>query len=368
MDNKSRVQKEIVDSLTNPVHGLLNLSPRLGKTKIALEIIKKEKPNSILWVTPSTQLRDIDIPSEFLKWKVEEVLEITTIVCYSSLHKIVGEYDKIILDEFQFITEHNMSTILDGSLKYKTILCLSGTSPKHHNKKEILRKLGLKTIYTLDIEEAKDLKIIAPYKIFLIPVKLNDKDKTIVAGSKHFSFLQTELQNYKYLTKRIDRFKEAGLVPPKHYYLSRMRFIYNLKSKEDKAIKLLSELKGRTLVFSGSIDFAEKLSPNTYHSKTDKKNLNLFLDGKIDILSCVNSGGIGFTFEKVDNFVIVQVNSNYMGDITQKISRALLYQKGYTANIYILYVKDTVDETWLIKVLDEFNKEYIYEESDYRGQ
>ena len=48
MNNKDKeiAQKEIVDSLPLKPHGSLILSPRLGKTKIVLDIIKKNKPKN----------------------------------------------------------------------------------------------------------------------------------------------------------------------------------------------------------------------------------------------------------------------------------------------------------------------------------
>ena len=59
---KSELQKEIVDGLPLCPHGRLILAPRVGKSKIAIDIIKKEKPKSILWVTPSAELAEIDEP------------------------------------------------------------------------------------------------------------------------------------------------------------------------------------------------------------------------------------------------------------------------------------------------------------------
>ena len=73
-------------------------------------------------------------------------------------------------------------------------------------------------------------------------------------------------------------------------------------------------------MFAGGIEQAEEICKNTYHSKRDDKDLQAFLEGKIDKLACVNAGGVGFTYRDVDNFVIVQVNSDGKGDATQKIA------------------------------------------------
>lgn len=359
MSNKSKVQKEIVDSLPCPVHGLLNLSPRIGKTKIGIDIIKKEKPKKILWVTPNTKLRDIDIPAEFKQWRALTYLKKTDIICYASLANHKGKYDMIILDEYQDITQNNIQPFYDGDITFNTIIGLSGTHPKHKEKLDIYDIYNLKVLISMSIDEAVDKKLIAPYTITVIECRLNARDNNVKGGNKKKPFMTTEQKQYDYLTRIINAKLFSGQQVPKFFFLNRMRFLYNLKSKNEFAKRFVSKLKGRTLIFTGGIPQAEAISKYTYHSKTDDKHLNMFHDGKIDELSLVNAGGVGHTFRNVDNLVIVQVNSDKKGDATQKIARSLVLQKGYVANIYILCVVNTVDEKWKDKVLEGFNKDKV---------
>lgn len=353
------VQKELLETLPSPCHGLLNIAPRVGKTKLTLDIIKREKPKKILWVTPNTKLRDKAIPAEYKQWKMLGYLDKTKLICYSSLADHKGTYDIIVLDEYQYITDNNVAPILNGNITYKNIIGLSGTHPKHKEKLEIYAKLGLKILTSMSIDEAVDKKLIAPYEITVIECRLDSMSKYIDAGSKDKPFKQTEEAKYSYLTRLINSKMYSGQVVPKFYYLNRMRFIYGLKSKNEFAKKLVSKLPGRTLVFTGGIPQAELISEHVYHSKTDDVALNKFLNEEIDLLALVNSGGIGSTYRNVDNFVIVQVNSDQKGDATQKITRSLVLQDGYIAQIYILVVIDTVDEAWKNKVLEGFNKDKI---------
>ena len=96
--SRELIQQEILNNIPNPAHGLLQLAPRVGKTKLAINIIKREKPKKILWITPNTKLRDEDIPAEFKQWKATTYLKKTDIICYASLVNHTGNYDKIILD------------------------------------------------------------------------------------------------------------------------------------------------------------------------------------------------------------------------------------------------------------------------------
>lgn len=359
MQSRNQIQQEIIDSLTTPIHGLLNLAPRVGKTKIGIDIIKKEKAKKILWVTPNTKLRDEDIPIEFKQWKALSYLNKTTIICYASLAEHKGKYDKIILDEYQDITSTNAEPLFNGNIKYNTIIGLSGTHPKHKEKQDIYSRLNLKILVSISIDEAVEKNLIAPYKITVIECKLNNKDRYVLSGSKKVQFYQTEKAKYEYLSKSINLKLIRNEIVPRMYYLRRMKFLYNLKSKNTFAKNFIKKLTGRTLVFTGSIEQAEFICDKTYHSKTDNKDLKDFLEGKINTLACVNSGGTGFTYKNVDNFVIVQVNSDKKGDATQKIARSLVLQEEYVANIFILVVADTVDETWKDKVLENFDKEKI---------
>lgn len=334
MDNRSRIQKEIVDKLNNPVHGLLLLSPRIGKTKISIDIIKKEKSKKILWVTPNTKLRDEDIPTEFKKWKAINCLKKTDIICYASLADHKGKYDKVILDEYQDITPANAEPLFNGNIKYKSIVGLSGTHPKHKEKQELYDRLDLKILTDMSIDEAVENGLIAPYKIKVIECRLNSRDRNIQAGNVKKQFMQTEEARYGYLTRLINTKLFSGQSVPKFFFLNRMRFIYKLKSKNDFAKSFVSKLKGRTLVFTGGIEQAENICKNTYHSKRDDKDLQAFLEGKIDKLACVNAGGVGFTYRDVDNFVIVQVNSDSKGDATQKIAKWIWLNQLNCGNIF----------------------------------
>lgn len=361
MDNKEKslIQKEIVDSLPNPCHGLLNLAPRVGKTKIGIDIIKKEKPKKILWVTPSTKLRDVDIPAEFKQWRALTYFKKTDIICYASMADHEGKYDLIILDEYQDLTINNAKPLFNKKIKYKTIIGLSGTHPKHQEKLELYDKLKLTILNSISIDEAVEKGLIAPYDIEVIECRLDSTKKTVKAGSKKKPFMNTEDRHYAYLTRIINAKLYSGQTVPTFFYINRMRFLYNLKSKNDFAKKFVSKLKGRTLVFTGGIPQAEHISKYTYHSKTDDKDYLAFQNEKINTLACVNSGGIGNTYRNVQNFVIVQINSNKKGDATQKIARSLVLQEGYRAKIYILVVANTVDEKWKDKVLEDFNKNNV---------
>lgn len=350
--NKDIAQEEIINSLPIPCHGLLKLAPRVGKTKICLTLLGKQSPKSILWVTPSTELRDKDIPEQYETWGYKDLLAISTIVCYKSLHNVKGHYDVVILDEYQDVTENNTSGFFNGNITYGNIIGLSGTHPRDFDKGVILNNLGLTILADISIEDAIEKSLIADYTINVLFCETNNTDKNIEAGNKVKTWMQTERQTYTYLSNNITR---------PFFPIKRMRFIYNSPTKEAVAVKLLETLKGgRNLVFCSSIDQAERLgNGNTYHSKTNDIQLHKFINKEINELYCVNAGSVGFTYEGIDNLVIIQTNSDNKGDTSQKMSRTLLHQNNYKGNIWFICLEDTKDKEWLHSALKYFDDNKI---------
>lgn len=361
MNKRDKIQEELIEDYNIGTSGIYELSPRIGKTRLAINIIKKTKATSVLWITPNTKLKEEDIPQEFTKWKAKNYLKVTQIETYAMLAKLSGNYDIVFLDEIQYITEANVLPFLTGAIKAKCIIGLTGTMPKDTIKLDIIhRQLSLKILHSITIDEAVDEEFIADYEINVVECNLDSTNKNIQAGSKAKKFMTTEAAQYDYLNKAVNKALFSTNEKLKQFaILNRMRAIYNSKTKENIAKKLITTLKGRKLVFAGSIEQAEKLSQHTYHSQTTNQHLNLFLNGKIDLLSCVNAGGTGFTYKNVDHFIIVQANSNKTGSVTQKISRALLLQNNYKAQIWIICLLSTKDEDWVSKALEDFDHNKI---------
>lgn len=347
---KDNTQKEILNQIKSPCHGLLELAPRVGKTKICIDLLKREKVKKVLWVTPSVKLRDVDIPNEFILWKAKSIS--VDIICYSSLENHKGKYEVIILDEFQDITVANSSSLLNGNIKYERIIGLSGTPPRNQIKLDLLRKLKLKTIIKMGIEEAINKDLIADYHITVVNCETNKIDKNIQGGRKDKPFFQTEKKAYDWVTSNIYR---------PFFTIKRLRLIYDSKTKEDTASNLLKILTGRKLVFCSTIAQSIRLGgENVFNSKSGEEKLKKFLNNEIDELYCVNSGGVGFTYKNIDHLVIIQASSDNKGDTTQKLARALLQQGSeYKGKIWIICLEDTQDKVWVESFLKNFNKEKI---------
>lgn len=355
---KSALQKEIVDSLDPNPHGRLLLAPRVGKTKVGITIIKRDKPNSILWVTPSAELADVDIPQEFETWKAKRFVKKLTTVTWMSLNKIKGHFDTIILDEEQFATENNLSNFFNGDITCGNIVTLTGTPTKHQEKIDLYNKLGLKPLYKININEAVDIGLLSNYDMKILEVDMTN-DKVIEAGSKDKKFMTSEVANYEYVDRQAKQAIYGNRPDVGFRIMNRMRTIKNSPSKLKAAKYLVDTLEGRKLIFAGTIAQSKELSDYLYNSKTDNKHLKMFQAGEVDELAMVNSGGTGFTYKEIDHLILVQADSDKNGLTSQKLCRTLLQQPDYKATIWIVSLSQTQDEKWVTSTLENFDKEKI---------
>ena len=292
---------------------------------------------------------------QFEKWGGEEYLDRLEVTTWSSLKKAQGKYDLIVLDEEQFATEINCIPLIKNKLKGKKI-SMTGTPSTRSDKEEILFKAGLrKIVYRLSIEEAVALEIISDFKITIVAVDLDNRLGTTVDYGN-----RSERDVYELLDKRAVKSYQNGSIP--YEIIERANFIKKSQTKLKLAKHILERYCGdsRTLVFSPYIDIAEELCEHSYHSKSDsKESLVKFQSQEINRLSLVNAGGVGFTYEGVENVVIMQIDSNKTGLSTQKIARSLLKQGDKQVNVYVLVLDETQDVVWVNTALASFDRNKV---------
>ena len=235
---REQIREELKKSLPRLPTGRILLAPRAGKTRLIIELLERDKPKSVLWVTPSRKLIVEDIPNEFKKIGKVEFLSFVSFSTYKSLNKIEGYFQTIILDEEQHVTENNMINILNGKLKYENIISMTGKPSSDFNKNDIYRKLNLQILYKHLIKEAEN--ILSDYEINCIGVELS-YENNIIQNTKKGKFFTSEIKKYEYFTKSIAKAMEFNDHKIKFLILNRMNFIYKLKSKEDVLKKLIDK-------------------------------------------------------------------------------------------------------------------------------
>ena len=345
---------KILKSIPKNKNVRLHLAPRFGKTKLIIELIKRDNPLSILWATPSKKLADEDIPSEFEKWGGSEYLNRLEMTTWSSLKKCEGPYDLIVLDEEQFATEKNCVQFLNRKLKGRKI-SMTGTPSNRSDKEAILYDIGMRKIaYTLSIEEAISMNIISDFEIIILAIGLSDEPYSAEYGSR------SEKNVYDMLDKKAKQsYNSGGSIP--YEVIARANFIKKSSTKVRLAKLVLQQLcKGRTLIFAPSIDYAEELCEHTYHSKSaSKDSLDKFQNKEINKLAMVRSGSVGYTYEGVEFVLIMQMDSNKTGLSTQKLARSLLKEGDKKVKVFIIALDKTQDMNWISDSLRGFSKKRL---------
>jgi len=397
----SDIEKErIVNSIKDAIHkeankalsiaqnwGSVYMATGTGKTKMAImkisNLLAHNYKAKVLVVVPTIRLRDNGWKEECIKWYSDGQVvwdNSITIECYASLAKIKDKhYDLVILDEGHNLNENN--SIFFKNNKVDNCILMTATQPNKERMK-ILISLKLNAVYSITVDEATLLGIIAPYEITIVTVPLDDKDEYITVGSKIKGYRQTtEMKNYLYLTN--NRFRGyMGLI-------KRMQFIGSLKSKTEATKYILSLIPDtlRTLIFCGSKKQANEVCPyrhyskpsppskkklqekatenayNKYNEELEQYNrdifiynntvvnmLDRFIDEEINKLSCVEALNEGQNLPNIDIGLVAQLNSKQLTFI-QRLGRIIRYRVGHTGKIIIVCASETEDWNWVKKAL-----------------
>lgn len=365
------VQEEAKQAVIKNNGGMIAMATGSGKSRVAVELAKYyynplDDYNAALLV-PTEKLRDENWQEEFEKWEAKNVWRGTERLCYASASKIKDcDFPIAILDEGHNITE--LSSEFFSNNKVERTVLLTATPPSDPVKKEILKSLGIKLVYEVTLDQAVRLGFVAPYKITVVSVALDNTTKNIPGGTKLKPFMTTESAAYAYHCKAIQQamFDKTPSGRKRHQFaiLRRMQFIYKIPSKTEVIKFLLEKVipqDDRSLIFCGSIEQAEAVCPNRYHSKSGDKAYNAFKSEEINRLSCVKAINEGHNFPGVDSGIVGQLNSKEK-DLVQRIGRLIRYRPGHEAHLYIVVSESTQDEKWLenaVENLDQSKIEYV---------
>jgi hypothetical protein len=119
----------------------------------------------------------------------------------------------------------------------------------------------------------------------------------------------------------------------------------------------------RVLVFCGTVKVASSLGIPSYHSEsTDKQVFEDFAEGAGNHLAVVKIGNTGVTYKPLDKVIINYFDSN-AENLAQKIMRCTAFEydnESKKAQIYIISSTEPVEQKWLNKALDLFEKDKIF--------
>lgn len=356
MSLRDQRQKEFANIwLNHGKFGILNLCPRFGKIYTTINALEQLPPHStILIAYPDLKIKESWEKDFKTRGYNNPNITYTT---HLSLKKYVdNQFDVIIIDEIHLLSEAQIETckeLFDGN---DCILGLTGTLSRS-TEHTLYSELSLAVIAEYPIEQAIEEGVIVDYQITVVRVPLDNQQKINYKGK-----MRTEKQQfdaYGYVISNLERSGGNTMF----LRLARMRIIQNSIAKQRKTRDLLIKHQDeRILVFCGLTSIADNLGIPSYHSKSSEKQLfEDFASGKGNHLAVVKIGNTGVTYKPLNRVIINYFDSN-AENLAQKINRCMAMEYNTPdkkAHIYIVSSYEEVEQKWLNKALEFFDKSKI---------
>lgn len=238
----------------------------------------------------------------------------------------------------------------------KQILGLTGTLSRD-TEETLNKELDLFVLAHYPIETAIKEGVIVDYEISVIRVPLDSQTLIDYKGKK-----RTEKKQFDNLTWVINKLDRSG-GSSMFMRLARMRVIQSSIAKVKATKALLAKHKNeRVLVFCGTTNVSDSLGIPSYHSKSSEKQMFAdFAEGKGNHMAVVKIGNTGITYKPLNRVIINYFDSNGE-NLAQKINRCMAFEYNTPdkkAHIYIISTNEPVEQKWLNKALEFFDKNKI---------
>ena len=357
MITKDLIQNEALKEILNYDRCGLNIAMGVGKTRIAIKHLDYYNYLKALIVVPKLSVKESWI-QEIKKMELDYLYDNIEFTTYLSLNKKnPKKYNILYLDECHNILENHLNFLENFNGK---ILGLTGTPPVDtFSTKYNIINTYCPIVYNFSIDNATDNSILNDYKIYVHYLTLSDK-QDILKTTKNKSWYTSEINDYNYLTSKV--VNSISHKDKQFYSILRMKKMMEYKTKEKYTQNILNKIKSKCIVFANTQEQADLLSDYSYHSnnKNSEYNLDLFSNDKIKILSCVSQLNEGITIPNLKTGIIMHSFGNERKS-SQRIGRLLRLNPSETAICHILCYKNTIDEEWVKKALQQFdNNKIIY--------
>lgn len=415
MTSRDKIQQEALAKLLSVSGGkTLVLSPGTGKSKVAIDYLKRIKAKNILITSPRTNLIT-SWEQELEKWQIYkwdtceydiqcgdriniEIVNIQT--CYKWSKERIKDFDLIIADEIHsFLTPEYGKLMINAKELDITVLGLTGTPDNKKRDKALFYEQYCPIVYEY-LDSAKD-GIINKRKYIVYEYELTDKFQ-IEVKTKTKSWYTGEKKQYDYIQSQVklgenlikdcleiprgaDEFVNYFGYAQSWYWGSDTTnkdkkkaggtYMRAISNRQDLLWKLnststLSKImadyilreysNSKLLVFSSRTEQAEKISKYCVHSKNSEEintlNLENFNKGNIRQLGSCYSLTLGLNLTNTA-FAIMESYNGSDVHFKQKSGRVDRLPVDEDAIVIFIVVKNTQGEKW-------FNNSVSFDEDD----
>lgn len=391
---KTSLQAKEFEALKDRYRVILRWATGVGKSKMTIDLVNHAitkytpgaKINCVFLVAERSHIKNWE--DEFKKWKLNKSALDIQVLCYASLHKLKdSRIDILVLDEAHHCFTDKRIEILE-TLNTQFVYALSATlSSQGIFTLEVI--FGKFAISTVTLKEAINKEILSDPKVNIIEMTLDNtvRNQEILFGkgnnlprvqwdNRKFYMRKgtpcvimcTQYEKYLYFTQEMDYWKERAQYSgnPMHHNKwvnlgsQRKRYLGHLKTAYVKKFISSLPLRKRFICFCSSVQQAEELNPyNTISSKRPAKLnqqiINAFNAKKLHRLFAVGMATEGLNLVDIQMGIIVQLDGKERLFI-QKFGRSMRSEDPVS---YIFYFKDTQDEIYLKKALENIEEKYI---------
>jgi superfamily II DNA or RNA helicase len=353
---RDKRQQEFANSwLSRGKRGILYLCPRFGKIYTTINILETmDKDIRVLIAYPDLKIKEAwETDFKTRKYKNPNI----TYTTHMSLKKYTDQsYDLVVLDEIHLLSDAQLDAAEELLEHNKQVLGLTGTMT-YDTKEELKERLKMPVLAKYTIEQAINEGVIADYEIIVRFIPLDNK---VVQDFKDKK--RTEKRQFDAISWVINK-KKGQNQDTMFLRFARMRIIQNSLAKKEATKRILQNFKDeRILVFCGVTAVADELDIPVYHSKKgEKETFEAFANGEGNHLAVVKIGNTGVTYKPLNKVIINYFDSN-AENLAQKINRCMAMEYNNPdkkAKIYILCSTEEVEQKWLKKALEFFDKDKI---------
>lgn len=335
--------------------GILHLCPRFGKIRTSIIIFGNYTKNAkILIAYPDEKIKQSWL-DDFEEMSYDNPnVQYTT---HLSIKKIVDKvYDIVVIDEIHLLSAAQIDAVALLMQNNPKVLGLSGTLGLF-TAGTLRVELGLREVAVYKLNQAIKEGVVVDYEITVIKTPLDNVTPQIF-GKKFV----TEKKRFNAVSFIINK-QEAEGENTMFMRLARMRILQGSLAKKNLTKKIIYKyVNERILVFCGQIKIAESLGIPSYNSKSKTKEaFKKFAEGEGNHMAVVKIGNTGITYKPL-NIVIINYFDSNGENLAQKIQRctAMEYNNAdKKAHIYIVSTDERVEEKWLVKALEFFDKKKI---------
>ena len=407
---KTQLQKREFDVLKDEHRVILKWATGCGKSKMTIDLInnavkkhhlqnyKYEEPVSILLVVGETAHKK-NWKEELNTWELDYDHCYTDIICYQSLHKVIGLcYDIIVCDEAHHLfTEKRMAAMEaiinktkeqdPGTPGYVFLLSATLSSSKVMMAEEMFGKFAISTV---TLKDAISNDILPDPRVYVVAMELDnvrddqeimankaDEGSPVVSWDRRFKYLSkklpciircTEKQKYLYYSDTMEYWKQRYERSKNQFHHNlwvstgslRKRYLGELKTYAVRDFLKRVPYKKRFVCFCASVAQAELFSrTHTISSKKpSRKNqeiIDAFNSRKINQIYAVGMITEGMNLTDIQAGIIVQLDGKERLFV-QKFGRSLRAEDPVT---FIFYYKGTQDEVYLKNALENIDSKYV---------